>query len=298
MSKKNRGWQKAGKRADESGVTSAGQERHPYLYRYLRFPLEKPRPDRDGGSEMLKDVLVNRRVRASNPLYFNDPWDCKPRIHPDLLKDPELRQTMAESFVLNQKDGPKGDPTDRRLINDPAFLTRNIDGFNDFMVDFIRTRWGIICLTIFPCSTLMWSHYSDNHKGVCLQFRVHGTVFQAAAKVLYRGEYPKMVLGGNLVNHMLIVKAKEWEKEAEYRLICSLSEELTQVKESPLIMKDGFLPIDDALHAVIMGCEIGKDEEAAIKDLLKTHAPHVRLKRAVRVPHNYLLKLEDVNEPQ
>jgi hypothetical protein len=297
MSKKKKpAWQKA-KKLDDARIIHAGEEGIPYLYRYLPFPLEKPKPDRDNGPEKLKDILVNRRIRCSNPKYFNDPWDCKPCVHPDLLDDSEMRRIMAMSLIDTQKGGPKGDITDLRLLHDPAFLRRIAPAFNDFMARFITERWGIVCLSAAACSTLMWSHYSDNHKGICLEFRVKGTFFGAAVKIIYRAEYPKMIIGGNFGQMMLTVKAKDWEKEEEYRLACPLSEEVTESKESPLLMKDGFLEIGDLLHAVIMGCEVGEEEERIIKELLEEHGQHVRLKRAVRVPHKYTLTLEDVYTP-
>ena len=103
-----------------------------------------------------------------------------------------------------------------------------------------------------------------------------------------------MVLGENFAPMMLIAKAKDWEKEEEYRLVCPLSEGLTEAKGSPLVMKDGFLAIGDLLNAIVLGCQIEPEKERAIKDLLKEHGQRVRLKRAIRVPHRYDLALEDV----
>jgi hypothetical protein len=294
MSKKSRSERRKAK-AETARVIHAGQENIEYLYRYLPFPLERAKPDRDSGPEKLKDILVNRRIRASNPKYFNDPWDCKPCIHPDLLADPVSARAMTMSLIETQNRGPKWDIDDFRLLTDPRVLAANMKGFTDFMAKFIAERWGIVCLSSAPCSTLMWSHYSDNHRGICLEFRAKGTMFCAAVKIIYRDEYPKMLLGGNFRDMMLTVKAKEWDREQEYRLACPLSADVTDVKESPLVMKDGFLEIDDLLHAVIIGCEMPGEEEKAVRELLKAHGGHVRLKRAVRVPHRYALTLEDVD---
>jgi hypothetical protein len=43
-----------------------------------------------------------------------------------------------------------------------------------------------------------------------------------------------------------------------------------------------------------MGCRIGAGEEQAVRNVLKAYGAGVRLKRAVLVPHRYLLELEDV----
>jgi hypothetical protein len=290
MSKKKKAaWQKV-----KTRLVHAGEESIPYLYRYLSFSLEKPKPEWHSGPEMLEDILVNCRIRASNPKYFNDPWDCKPCVHPDLLDDPDARREMAQELMLSQKNGPQGNRSDYSLFHDRAFLARNTDGFGKLITKFIPERWGIICLTVFPCSTLMWSHYSDHHRGICLEFRVRGTFFGAAVKIIYRSEYPKMLIGDGFMNQMFAVKAKEWEKEAEYRLVCPLSAETTESKESLLVMKDGYLSIGNCLHGVIMGCDISKEAEEAVRAVVKQHGPNIRLKRVVRVEHNYLLRLEDV----
>lgn len=294
MSKKKKpAWQRSAKHNDER-ITHAAEEGLPYLYRYLRFTLEKPKPTWDSGPEMLKDILAIRRVRCSNPRNFNDPWDCKPCVHPDLLNDPAARRIMAESLISTQNGGPKFDMTDLRLLSDPAFLKKNMTAFDNSMPEFIAGRWGIVCLSATPRSTLMWSHYSEHHRGICLEFEATGTLFGAALKIVYRTEYPKMLLGGNYGTHMLTVKAKEWSEEKEYRLVCPLSEDVTQSKESPLVMNDGFLSIGDCLNAVIVGCEMETEAFQAIRILLRDHSSDIRLKRAVRVPHNFLLTVEDV----
>src|SRR5580698_5563509 len=107
MSKKKRVARQKAKSTDAGQIVHAAENGLSYLYRYLPFPLERPKPDRHSGPEKLKDILVNRRIRCSNPKYFNDPWDCKPCIHPDLLVDPEARRIMALSLIETQKGGPK-----------------------------------------------------------------------------------------------------------------------------------------------------------------------------------------------
>ena len=78
-----------------------------------------------------------------------------------------------------------------------------------------------------------------------------------------------MILGGNFGLMMLTIKSEDWAKEKEYRLACPLSAEVTEVKESPLVMRDGFLEIGDLLHAVIMGCEMPSEGRRAYKGAVK-----------------------------
>src|ERR1039458_3080564 len=54
--------------------------------------------------------------------------------------------------------------------------TRNSpDELRDFLAVYSESlrreicKRRIYCLTPDPCSTLMWSHYAENHRGICLE---------------------------------------------------------------------------------------------------------------------------------
>ena len=138
----------------------------------------------------------------------------------------------------------------------------------------------------------MWSHYSDNHKGICLEFKVIGTFFGAAVKIIYRSEYPKM-LGRKPREHDADRESKGLGEGRRIPAGMSVIKRSHRIGKKPLVMRDGFLPIGDALNAVVMGCEMGDEEERIVRELVKDHGQHVVLKRAVRVAHKYSLTLED-----
>lgn len=52
--------------------------------------------------------------------------------------------------------------------------------------------FGVLCLSECPDDILLWSHYADSHRGLCLEFDVAGqpTVFPRLHKVKYAQEYP------------------------------------------------------------------------------------------------------------
>jgi hypothetical protein len=43
----------------------------------------------------------------------------------------------------------------------------------------------------------MWSHYAENHKGICLEFRCDNAVISSALQVEYRDAYPLIDLADN-----------------------------------------------------------------------------------------------------
>jgi len=78
------------------------------------------------------------------------------------------------------------------LRSNAGWRQKSIDDFsacNQLVISHRR----LYCLTPDPCSTLMWSHYADNHRGICLEFDTTNPLFSDALEVAYRSEYPRWV---------------------------------------------------------------------------------------------------------
>jgi hypothetical protein len=84
---------------------------------------------------------------------------------------------------------------------------------------------GVYCLSEKNDDILMWSHYSNGHKGLCIEFDASQdeTFFWEATKIVYQEEYP-------IVNIMeigkpeefrkaLLTKSNHWEYEQEWRIL-------------------------------------------------------------------------------
>jgi hypothetical protein len=94
---------------------------------------------------------------------------------------------------------------------------------------------------------------------------------------------------------MLVVKSDVWRYEQEYRVICPTSVDATDIKDSLLILEDGFLDIGpNALEAVIIGCQMSDEAVSLIRRLIREHSPNVKMRQAVRAAHDYRLQLEDI----
>ena len=250
----------------------------PRLYHYAPFC-----PDR------LIDILRNHRIFCSNPANFNDPWDCKPCFDPELITDAESQSASAEYFISNQSGGPHGDMYDDALRKSPFVLKSTIKDLSDEFTEFIPKNWGVYCLAKRPCNSLMWSHYSRGHTGICLEFQATSSHFRLAYEVLYRETYPQ-ILPHEQQNpiKLLITKSDVWNYEEEFRLICP---RFPGFWNNPLIMEGNYLAIaPDDLKSIIVGCRADYD---VIKALIEEHAPSLPVKRAQRLPNKYRLSIED-----
>jgi hypothetical protein len=68
----------------------------------------------------------------------------------------------------------------------------------------------------------MWSHYADNHRGICLEFSTRNEVMCSPQPVEYVSTFP--LIGAYSTDpyenlRLLLVKADVWKYEKEYRLI-------------------------------------------------------------------------------
>jgi hypothetical protein len=151
----------------------------------------------------------------------------------------------------------------------------------------------IYCLTPKASNVLMWSHYADNHRGICLEFGVaDNPLFRTAAEVVYREEYPRWVPCDiydkpGLVMELILTKSRDWCYEEEYRLVSVQTSALTNFQQ---LHGDFFRLPKGALKAVIMGCEA---DHKNIGAFIKEHAPDVQIRKAVRSPNLYTLNIVD-----
>jgi hypothetical protein len=272
----------------DSSQRSAGQLSIPTLYHYQDFDPNSS----DEHLGRLVDILTNHRIWCSNPANFNDPWDGKPYFDPTLLDEPAARVATAEALISTRTGGPELNHIDDRLRADPKFLKAALHQFSTEIAPFISSRWGVYCLSPDPCLTLMWSHYARNHRGVALEFAVPNTKFQGALQVNYQKEYPRLLLHDPDAGiRMLVVKSYDWKYEKEFRLICP---RFSDVKESVLIMDGNYLNIGPTdLTSIVLGCQVTDQAALSIQDLVRQHAPHVKVRQARRALNRYHLVIGD-----
>jgi hypothetical protein len=99
------------------------------------------------------------------------------------------------------------------------------------LVHVLSKDWGVICFSETWKSNLMWAHYADKHKGICLGFDIEQT--PQLTKIDYfhqRKTLPKNYkndlksIATELLETCLKVKSIDWEYEQEHRLRVPLQE--------------------------------------------------------------------------
>ena len=105
----------------------------------------------------------------------------------------------------------------------------------------------------------MWSHYSNGHKGYCLQFKTNG-VLRHARPVRYQAEYPRIVYTGpdqtEWLEILMLTKSERWSYEDEWRLMHPDGPGVYQFPQNDLV-------------GVILGSAIKTDSEKKIMTWLE-----------------------------
>ncbi|WP_444884987.1 DUF2971 domain-containing protein [Microbulbifer sp. PSTR4-B] len=167
--------------------------------------------------------------------------------------------------------------------------------------DGMAKKTGVFCVTPHFDNLLMWSHYGDSHRGVCIGFDIslpNDSVFGAGYPVEYRKSYPvismleveKMMHAysfnrkilpefDDIITRRCYVKAIEWSYENEVRF-CN-----TNPKIDPGLVD---FPAG-RLKEVILGANVSDESRNRVIKYIEKNFPHAILKQAQLSPDMYKL---------
>lgn len=163
------------------------------------------------------NILREQRLHFSHPCDFNDPLDCKPACSDFITED------LVLSFVA--KDHPQA--MDSVKNNMPQIMkTLNVKEELQFLVDSVFNELYLCSMSYNADSPIMWSHYCNNHTGLCLGFDL--TIGGSFSKtgIIKKVKYvkkrqifdPKKIDQAQVVR-MVVEKFKQWSYEEEVRII-------------------------------------------------------------------------------
>ena len=165
------------------------------------------------------EAIKNNKMWYSAPCCFNDVFDCtltideKDIFNSILHMAPDSMGIREGSPMWNQIRG-----TISRKIRDA------LSSFDD-----LRSRMGISCLSESDDSLLMWAHYADNHRGICVEYKLlefNSLLRFTPVPIVYSDERVVVHTFDKLVEDIqaffigsLTSKSPEWSYEREWRII-------------------------------------------------------------------------------
>jgi Protein of unknown function (DUF2971) len=261
------------------------QNSYPHLYHWQKFDPEH-----------LEPLLRDNRIWFSRPDTFNDPWDCKPCFATDFVNDPEEIERYIQDYAditrRQRSDIPESIIAQRQseFRANPALLAQKVAEITRGMWPEIAERYRVYCLGPDPGNLLMWSHYADNHRGICLEFTTSNIVMCCATQVEYCSKFPMLRLyskgeDDNLVP--LLTKASVWSYEREYRLVAQ--ERTNSTAHDTLMTDKNYLELPpNSLTSIIVGCQGQLDQ---VQALVRKLSPDLQVRAAVRQRDRYALTI-------
>ncbi|MGV0983511.1 MAG: DUF2971 domain-containing protein [Limnohabitans sp.] len=173
------------------------------------------------------------RIVCQNEIYFaaarsfNDPFDLRPVFSLAAPKAMQIKdyERLSKKFepLLNRQMRRK---EARQAVGDslnPARRQATEEAIQELHAEHITEQVGVLCVSTKRDDILMWSHYADSHRGICLEFDGHFAFMAQAQKVEYaRKRSPINVYVDSedaAMKKALLTKSEQWAYEEEWRLI-------------------------------------------------------------------------------
>lgn len=144
-----------------------------------------------GCSEYLFRTLINGEIRLAPPSFFNDPFDCP-----------------IERLLDNEEDNKDAmDKIYKECLRVTCFTVPNKDDNREEDI-------------------LLWSHYADSHKGVCIKYEINcdklpndESSFSCLLDIDYNTPDFFSINEDECYRKVFSAKANCWKEESELRLI-------------------------------------------------------------------------------
>jgi hypothetical protein len=179
--------------------------------------------------------LAARKLWASSPTAFNDPFECR----------------------LQRAKSPGG--IDALRHQNPHLANLSDDQLVESTFETQFKAWGIICFARSPDNILMWSHYADHHRGICMGFSDSKPPMERGIyPVEYSETYPELtfdrVWHREGLSRVLYTKHAGWSYEDELRNIT--------------IEGNRLLEYPGALSRIIFGLRTSAAEEELVRTMV------------------------------
>ncbi len=286
-------------------------------------------------------MLVDDNIHFADPRTFNDPLDAKPNLTPDLdnagleellleLIKGRVREEMKSAAKAIRYKGPKTishiarqslkaaenriasirySSTDPDLKGgDPVQWLLAVEIEEELLRIYER---GLFSLAERATCPLMWSHYGDQHRGICLGYSVPDSnvgvkkIQYGGSRTVLASDVAAMLQGDDLAKQrvddaVLLRKARPWSYEREWRLIGNQG-----AQPSPLELEEVIFGMrcDPAVVYAVIQALAPRSRQVHFHEIRERRGKFVLTKRrvdldevAVSRPHRSRDLLEDLDD--
>lgn len=247
------------------------------LYKYRKFETK------ESNTSYGRHTLTKRVLFAASQKSFNDPFDNA--LPYKYTEESFTRDNFIEKYIsFNERNNISREELIYEAIHRYNYICDNPERhWNENRNDIIAMDegfYGILSLAKHPDNILMWSHYSENHKGYCLGFsgeilenviaekgQQHGATI---GPVVYQENYPELdftEMGERKYDvPRSFTKSSLWGYEDEYRMVFNKADFRFEYPKEMLI-------------EIYLGCKMPSERKDEIVSFLSENRLDVRLYR-------------------
>lgn len=239
--------------------------------------------------ERVADLLLRDSIFLSAPAHFNDPFD-RPYINFSGSDDDWNLMLDEQINSLRRKSGKKLSPSQKWRLKSQAKRKNRSQTFIDHFNQRTQNDYCALCLSQKRDSLLMWSHYADSHRGICVGFDIDElqSNFEHIFRINYQKKFPEIsILDSNQPLKFLSAfntKHPDWSYEEEIRVVNMHSPR--KVKFSAQMIK-----------SVYLGCEISNKTKEYILKLLDSRELKINAYQAEKDLYNLKLRFKALKTP-
>jgi len=254
----------------------------PMFYKYRSMTGES--------AQWVERTVLQNEIYFAPASSFNDPFDLRPVFsldaNPARQKDDFLR--MSKKFEPHLSESER--LSEARRVMETSLSAENIEhttaAIQELHAHYLSTNVGILCVSTKRDDILMWSHYADSHRGVCLEFDGMFAFMAHAQKVMYTHSRipinPYEDDSNAMMEKALLTKSANWSYESEWRLC--------RYENGPGVVQ--FRPQN--LTGIIIGALANTATQQKVKEWAKKRVTPIRLYQASTNGRKFELDIKQI----
>lgn len=240
-----------------------------------------------------KDIFESNTIYLSNPLNFNDPFDCS--LGFDIENSSE--SALKDFFNLNNTTESNIKSKILSLLKTSPDMQANFNNHIRACQQVFAEGIGVYCLTKKLNNFPMWAHYGENHEGIAIGYDLNKISINNCKLYPIEYEFTPMTLDQEVkltsdlssnveeyIHYHFCRKHNDWKYEEETRLI-----------QVPIQNNIRNIQIEkEAVHSVYFGNKMTVEDMKSIIDaVLEGKFTHVKFyKMSIRMKSFDLFPIE------
>jgi hypothetical protein len=154
----------------------------------------------------------------------------------------------------------------------------------------IVSNYGVVSYSLAELNILLYSHYADKHRGMCLEFEVTNFNGTNLKEVKYCTDFKRITFPFDEpqqkeeIEMILTTKSEEWKYEKEYRQIID--------------HKKDYAEYPGKLVGIIFGCQAKRDDIDLVIKLMNFKNSEIEFSKAFIFPNSYKLGISTATKAE